>query len=73
MLEFNLHDLINIKEETILGEIKGAFEGQNMLTQYSVLCYRIDPYFHGYKLAIEFDELVHKNREINYEIERQKE
>ena len=41
-------------------------------TQYSVLGYRIDLYFHKYKLAIEVDELGHTNRNINNEIERQK-
>ena len=40
--------------------------------QYSVLGYRIDLYFHGYKLAIEVDELELTNRSINNEIERQK-
>ena len=43
-----------------------------MQTQYSVLGYRIDRYFHEYKLAIEVDELGHTNRNINNEIERQK-
>ena len=32
------------------------FEGENMQTQYNVLGYRIDLYFHDYKLAIEIDE-----------------
>ena len=43
-----------------------------MQTQYSVLGYRIDLYFHKYKLAIEVDELGHADRNINNEIERQK-
>ena len=30
-----------------------------MQTQYSVLRYKIDLYFHGYNLAIEVDELGH--------------
>ena len=29
-----------------------TFEGENMQTQYIVLCYRIDLYFHDYKLAV---------------------
>ena len=33
--------------------------------------YRIDLYFHKYKLAIEVDELGHNNRNIDYEIKRQ--
>ena len=36
-----------------------------MQTQYSVLGYRTDLYFHEYKLAIEVDELGHTNRNIN--------
>ena len=65
--------MINTKEQTIINSIKNAFEGENIQTQYSVLGYRIDLYFHEYKLAIEVDELGHTNRNINNEIERQKE
>ena len=43
-----------------------------MQTQYSVLGYRADLYFHKYKLAIEVDELGHTDRNNNSEIERQK-
>ena len=43
-----------------------------MQTQYSVLGYRINLYFHKYKLAIEVDELGHADRNINNEIEKQK-
>ena len=49
-----------------------AYEGENMQTQYSVLGYRINLYFHDYKLAIEVDEKDHKNRNINHEMQRQK-
>ena len=71
-LGFKLHDVINTKEQTIINSIKAAFEGENIQTQYSVLGYRIDFYFHEYKLAIEVDELGHAGRNINNEIERQK-
>ena len=71
-LGFRLHDVINTKEQTVINSIKDAFEGENMQTQYSVLSYRIDLYFHKYKLAIEVDELGHADRNINNEIERQK-
>ena len=40
-----------------------------MRTWYSVLGYRIDLYFHDYKLAIKVDVRIF----INHEIERQKE
>ena len=71
-LGFKLHDVINTKEQTVINSIKDAFEGEDMQTQYSVLGYRIDFYFHKYKLAIEADELGHADRNINNEIEKQK-
>ena len=71
-LEFTLHDVINTKEQTIINSIKDTFEGEDMQTQCTVIGYRIDAYFHKYKLAIEFDELGHNDRGIHYEIQRQK-
>ena len=71
-LGFKLHDVINTKEQTVLESIKNAFEGEDMQTQYSVLGYRIDLYFHKYRLAIEVDELGHTDRNRSNEIERQK-
>ena len=56
------------KEQSVLKSIKGAFVKENMKTQYSVLGYRIDIYFHDYKLAIEIDEKGHKDRNIDHEI-----
>ena len=56
-LGFRLLDVINTKEQTVINSIKDAFEGEDMQTQCSVLGYRIDLYFHKYKLAIEVDEL----------------
>ena len=58
-LGFRLHDVTNTKEQTVLKSIKDAFEGENMQTQYSVLGYSIDLYFHKHKIAIEVDELGH--------------
>ena len=43
-----------------------------MQTQYTVLGYRIDLYFHKYKLAIEVDKLGHSDKNIDYEIQRQR-
>ena len=56
----------------MFGSIKDPFEGHNMKTQYSVLGYKIDLYFHKYKLAIEVDELGHKDRDIDYKMQREK-
>ena len=64
--------MINTKEQTVISAIKDAFEGENMQTQYSVLGYRIDLYFHEYKLAIEVHELGHNDRNIDYETQRQR-
>ena len=47
-------------------------ERENMQTQYNVLGYRTDLCFHGYKLAIEIDENGHSDRNLEYEIKRQK-
>ena len=43
-----------------------------MQTQYRVLGYRIDLYFHKHKLAIKADELGHADRNLSNGIERQK-
>ena len=71
-LGFTLHDVINTKEQTVINSIKDAFEGENIQTQYSVLGYRIDLYFHKHKLAIEADELGHADRNLSNEIEKEK-
>ena len=48
----SLFDVINTKEQTILNSIKDTFEGENIQTQYSVLGYRIDLYFHDVSLQL---------------------
>ena len=70
-LGFRLHDMINTNKQTVINSIKDAFGG-DLQIQYSVLGYRIDLYFHKYKLAIEVDVLGHAHRNLNNEIERQK-
>ena len=49
-----------------------SFEVENMQTQYNVLGYRVDLYFHDYKLAIEVHDNGPSDRDIDYEIKRQK-
>ena len=41
-----------------------------MQTQYNALSYRIDLYFHDYKLTKEIDENGLSDRNIDYEIKR---
>ena len=43
-----------------------------MQTLYNDLGYRIDLYFHDFKLTIKIYENGHSNRNIDYEIKRQK-
>ena len=43
-----------------------------MQTHSNVLSYRIDLYFHDYKLAIQIDEDEHNAKNIDQEIQRQK-
>ena len=64
-LRFNQIHLILKKEQKVLKSIKDTFEGEDMQTQYTVIGYRIDLYFHEYKLAIEVDELGHNDRNID--------
>ena len=64
-LGFILHNVINTNQQTVLKSIKDAFEWEDMQTQYSVLGYRIDLYFHKHKLAIEVDELGHTDRNLS--------
>ena len=59
-LGFRQHDIIMTKEQSVWKSIKDEFEGENMQTQYSVLGYKIDLYFHNHKFAIELDEKNHE-------------
>ena len=45
---------------------------KNMQTQYSVLSYRIDLFFHDYKIAIEIYESGYSGNNIDYVIQELK-
>ena len=60
------------KEAGTIYTIQKVFEGISMKQQFSIGSYRIDLYFPEHKLAIESNEHDHKDRDINYEIRRQK-
>ena len=70
-LWFKQSDDILTKEQSVLTK-KSSFEGENMQTQYSLLGYRIDLYFHDYRFTIKIDENGHNNRNADYEIKSQK-
>ena len=49
------------KEQETLRQIMQAFNGEEMIHQFSVGKYRIDLYFPKYKLVIECDEFDHRD------------
>ena len=67
-LGFKQYDVILAKEQSVLRKIISLFEGEIMQTRYNVLTYRIDLYFHDYKLSIEIDESGHIDRNIDCQI-----
>ena len=69
-LGFNQYDIV-LTKELVLKTVMGAFDGENMETQYSVLGYKIDLYFCDYRLAVEVDGKGQRDGDINNEIERQ--
>ena len=70
-IEIHNHKWLS-KEQKTLCHIIDAFKGEEMIDQYQVDGYRIDLYFKKYMLAIECDEFDHKDRDIGYEVKRQK-
>ena len=60
------------KKQSVPTKRKISFEVENMQTQYSMLGYRTDLYFHYYKLAIQTNETDHSDGNIDYEIKRKK-
>ena len=63
-LGFKQYDVILTKEQSVLRKIMSSFERENMQTQYNVLSYRIELYFHDDKLTIEVDENGRSDRNI---------
>ena len=60
------------KEASTVYTIQKVFEGTSIKRQFSIGSYRIYLYFPEHKLATQCDEHDHKDRAINYEVERQK-
>ena len=52
----------------MLTKIMSSFEGENMQTQCNVLNYRIESYFHVYKVAVPINENGQSDRNIDNEI-----
>ena len=45
-LGFKQYDVVLTKKQSVIAQIMSSFEGENMQTQYKVVSYRIDLYFH---------------------------
>ena len=60
------------KEADVIYTIQKVFEGKPTNRQFSIGSYRINFYFPEHKLAVKCDEYDHKDRDIDYEINRQK-
>ena len=71
-LGFNQHDPIMTQVQLILSKIVTLFPAEKLILRHNILGYKIDAYIPKYELAIETDEQVHNDRDIDYEIERQK-
>ena len=71
-LGFNQHDPIMTQEQSVLSKIVTLFAAEEIILQHNVSGYRIDACFSKYKLVVEVDEQGHNDRDIDYEIKRQK-
>ena len=71
-LGFNSQDPIMTQEQSIFTKIKDSFSTEKIIFQHFVLGYRINTCFLKHKLAIEVDERGHNDKDLEYEIERQK-
>ena len=71
-LGFKQYDFILTKEQSVLTKVMNWFKGENMQTQYNVLSYRIDLYFHDCRLAIEIFENGYSDRNIEYKKQQNK-
>ncbi len=63
--------LMSLENQTI-GWIENSYKDvEETKRQYVIGTYKVDLYFNDYNLVVECDENNHKNRDKNYELERQ--
>ena len=71
-LGININDIKpKFEEMATLAPLIKVFDGQEMVQQFVIGCYRIDLYFPKYKIAVECDEHGHIDRDATKERERQ--
>ena len=71
-LGFNHLDPIMTKQQSIGLRLRKKFSSEEVIEDFSALNYLTDFYFPKYKLAVEVDELGHKDRDQTKENKRQK-
>jgi len=59
------------EEMATLAPLMEVFDGQDMVQQFAIGCYRIDLYFPEHQIAVECDERGHADRDTTKERERQ--
>jgi len=69
--DLNLNLVLLTKEQEHIGVIASCLHNEILETQFTVGKYRIDLYLPKYKIAIECDEYGHKDRDPEYEKERE--
>ena len=65
-------DVVTCVEQDIIKILHNKFEGETIITQYSIKNKRLDAYMPEYKIGIEIDEYNHEYRNFNYEESRTK-
>ena len=65
-------DVVSCDKQDIIKILHDKFEGETIITQYSIKNKRLDAYMPEYKIGIEVDEYNHEYRNFNYEESRTK-
>ena len=65
-------DVVTCDEQDIIKILHDKFEGETIITQYSIKNKRLDAYLPEYKIGIELDEYKHEYRNFNYDKSRTK-
>ena len=60
------------KEQNTICYIMKAFHGEAMSYQFTIDNYRIHLYFPKHRIAVECDEFNHRDRDIGYDVKRQR-
>ena len=65
-------DVVTCVEQDIIKILDNKFEGETIITQYSIKNKRLDAYMPEFKIGTEIDKYSHEYRNFNYEESRAK-